>query len=380
MRVPRTSVALIAIALLAAPIARGQDGAEINNFVHAPGTATAPLGELGHVEVIGDGPVDLVLIPGAAFDWTVWRSFMARNADRYTMHAITPAGYGGTNPPPMPVANDRFENREWTEALLGAVVKYVRDNDLDRPIVVGHHLMGDYYAMRLALDHPDLFRGVAVIAGSPARFLPSPTSQGRPATPEERVEIVHTNPSQAPLFRSVSLDQWKSGTYTADLFCADAERGQELYDLQVSVPLPTQIRYFLEYMTDDVSLRLSSLEVPMIVAHPYARSPFFTKNNEFDYDAFIDMNLDPFLASQPDSPSREEAAERLSNMILKQFGSVEALAKAMRTSNPWMGLLNSSPMIRLELIEGSGIFMMEDQPQRLDDLLAGFAAGLAGAN
>ncbi|RMH27776.1 MAG: alpha/beta hydrolase [Planctomycetota bacterium] len=379
MRLTTSPAALIAAALLAAPAAPAQDGAEIDNFVHPPGTATAPLGELGHVEVMGDGPLDLVLIPGAAFDWTVWRTFMERNRGRYTMHAITPAGYGGTNPPPMPEANDRFEHREWTEALLGAVAQYVREQELDRPIVVGHHLMGDYCAMRLALDHPDLFRGVVVIAGSPMRFLPSPDSPGRPATLEERVEVVHTNSSQAPFYRRVSFERWKRGTYKAQMFCADEERGRALFEQQLAVPLPTQIRYFLEYLTDDVSVRLSGLEVPMLAVHPAPRSPFFTKNNEFDFDAFIESNIDAYLAAQADPPSREEAAERMRESILKQFGSVDALAQTVRSRNPWSSIAGTNPMLSVIEIAGSGIFVMEDAPQRLDDILAGFSAGLARA-
>ena len=59
---------------------------------------------LAHVETRGEGDTHLLLVPGLLCDWTVWESFMERNAERYTMHAVTLPGFGGTEPPPEPEA------------------------------------------------------------------------------------------------------------------------------------------------------------------------------------------------------------------------------------------------------------------------------------
>ena len=63
------------------------------NAAHAK-PLPAPEG-LAHVERVGTGPVDLVLIPGLACDWRVWEDFLQRNARRYTMYAVTLPGFGG---------------------------------------------------------------------------------------------------------------------------------------------------------------------------------------------------------------------------------------------------------------------------------------------
>ncbi|HWQ33597.1 MAG TPA: hypothetical protein VNQ79_12150 [Blastocatellia bacterium] len=54
--------------------------------------SNTPLGELGHVEKRGRGPVPMILISDVRTDWTIWQSFMERNAERYTMYAVTLPG------------------------------------------------------------------------------------------------------------------------------------------------------------------------------------------------------------------------------------------------------------------------------------------------
>src|SRR5262249_26347840 len=124
-----------------------------DNFKHALGTATAPLGELGRVDKVGRGPVPMILLPGAAFAGSVWKELMDRNHDAYTMYAITPPGYEGTKPPVWTDTKD-FSDRTWTKALCDAVVKLSDAEKLDRPVIVGHHMLGDHYALQIALDHP----------------------------------------------------------------------------------------------------------------------------------------------------------------------------------------------------------------------------------
>lgn len=376
MRLSPITVSLLVLALFAPQPAPAQDAPEIDNFVHSAGVTTAPLGTLGRVETMGNGEIDLVLIPGAAFDWTIWRSFMDRNADRYTMHAITPAGYGGTNPPPMPERNDRFEYREWTEALIGAVTEYVREHDLDRPIVVGHHLMGDYYAMRLALDHPDLFRGVAVVAGTPLWAQPPLAAEARRADEDVRVTTVHEHPQQGPFFRRVSLETWRGGAVQASSLSTDEVRSGELFEQQIAVPLPTQIRYFLEYLTDDVTKRFDELRIPLLSVIQ-ARSAPFLRDGKFDFELLLDSGVPQARSRFEDGLSDAEVKERYRQQIFDAYGDLETIEQVvMSRLNPWAAFAEHA-LITVESVGDTRIFIMDDQPERLDGLLAGFAAGLA---
>src|SRR5262245_60595350 len=118
-------VLLSLVALVEPPAVRQQSPAAqqpplvtIDRLHHPPGTVTGRAG-IAEVERRGSGPVPLVLIAGAPYGWRAWEGFMARNAERYTMFAVTPAGYAGTAPPALP-AGERADlaAKPWTEALL----------------------------------------------------------------------------------------------------------------------------------------------------------------------------------------------------------------------------------------------------------------------
>ena len=69
--------------------------------------------------------------------------------------------------------------------------------------------------------------------------------------------------------------------------------------------------------------------------------------------------------------------EQLRAMILQQHGTMEAFTKILEgQTQPWSGVANEHDLITLATVEDSRIFFMEDQPQRVSDLILGFAAGL----
>lgn len=346
--------------------------AEVDRYRHDPNTETAPLGKLGHLERRGNGPVHLVLLPGAGFDWTTWESFMDANTDRFRMVAITPPGYAGTPPPPMPDAFDRFDDLVWTNALLDAIVEVIRTEQLDRPLIVGHHLMGTYYALRLALDHPDLVGGAVTLGSTPVRALPGATASGGEEALTERARIVHKHPTQGPFYRTVSRETWLANTYQANQFCRDEERGQEIYDLQVSNPMPTQLRYFLEYLTDDPTLRMDELKVPVLaidLARPLPR----LESGVVDLEAYLSGGK--ARATGPDGKPIE--LDQVRSVVLQQYGTMEAFTKQLeKQAQPWSGIASEHALITLANVEDSRIFFMEDQPQRISDLIFGFAAGI----
>lgn len=86
-----------------------------------PVTGSTPLGQPGPVEKRGRGPVPLILIADLRTDWTVFQSFMERNAERYTLYAVTLPGYGGTPAPPRPATLDLTTTPWWDGAKQGVL-------------------------------------------------------------------------------------------------------------------------------------------------------------------------------------------------------------------------------------------------------------------
>jgi len=361
------------VALFAAMAAQGVAAQEnysdpsIDNLKHPPNTVTSLLGELGRVDKVGTGRVPMILIPGAAFGGSVWKDFMARNSDAYTMYAITPAGYEGTKPPPWPESND-FSKHMWTDALCKAIVKLMDDEKLDRAVVVGHHMLGDDYAMRIALDHPEKVRGVVVIAGMPSMALPAygQNKSGEPvktATLEQRRQMVQS--FFLPFYKTVTEKMWKAGTFQARALCRDATRGAQLYDQQVSVPIPTQLGYFFEYETADLEPELGKLAVPLLVVLPQR-------------EWTLDVVLDNFRESnQILYGDREKSMAGWTRQLSAGWGDVdEGIRWQFDWKYRWERLRGVIPNLTIRYIEDTGIFITEDQPKALDQELRSFVAGL----
>lgn len=362
-------VCVISVTLMFAPSAGAQSGLPDgivdparNNFQHPDGTTTAELGALGGVKMLGSGPIDLILLPGPAFSGEVWKSFMERNAERYTMHAITPAGYGGTPPPPMPPGED-FEQRAWSDALCNAIVALIREKNLDRPLIVGHHMLGDYYALRIGLEQAELVRGVVVVAGRISqRYAMGPDANGgvRVAEGAARKQIV--DGGWRPFYQRVTPKMWRLGSFAPVTFCRDAARARALWEEMVSVPMPTQIRYFLEYIYDDLTPRLADLKCPLLVVEPRLN---YTLDELIGHNAEMNVMF---------SGSIEAARAQWAANFTTSCGSVEAGLKFNSNSDQWESMRDKLPRMRLEYVEGTGTFVMEDQPERLDALIADFLA------
>lgn len=340
---PHLACGLLALTTLAAAIATQE--APVDRLHHPPGTVTGRAG-LAAIERAGNGPVPLVLIAGAPFGARAWAGFLDRNTDRYTMFAVTPAGYGGTPPPPMPDEEHAdYAERAWTEALMTDLVALIErectaPGKLGPPVVVGHHLMGDYYALRLAYEHPELVRGIVSLAGQGT--APVPGANG----PEARARYVREN--RAPFFRTVSQETWNANTFTASLLSSDPGRGARLFAEEIGVPIATQVRYYLEYMTDELETGMASVRVPLLA-----------------------------LQTQP-AMGFENLSQSMKDQLVKRFGSLEAARKEVHFGSAWDALAQKAPpgLVRVQELEGKGVFLMDDQPEAFERALQEFVVGL----
>lgn len=122
----------------------------------APQAATHPSFS---VAVAGRGPA-IVLIPGLMTPGAVWQSTVERYQDRYTLHTVTLAGFGGPAPVGAP----------FLPRVRDELIQYLRTNRIEKPVIVGHSL-GGFLAYWIAATAPDLIGGVVAVDGVP--FLPA---------------------------------------------------------------------------------------------------------------------------------------------------------------------------------------------------------------
>ncbi|MDB5694224.1 MAG: alpha/beta hydrolase [Alphaproteobacteria bacterium] len=121
----------------------------------APAVAAAPVFAPTRftVEMVGTGP-DVILIPGLTASRNVWRPTVAA-VPGYRYHLVQVSGFAG--------APARGNARgEMVAPLAEEIARYIRENHLVRPAIVGHS-MGGTLALMVAARHPDRVGKVMVV-------------------------------------------------------------------------------------------------------------------------------------------------------------------------------------------------------------------------
>ncbi|HTU09297.1 MAG TPA: alpha/beta hydrolase [Allosphingosinicella sp.] len=198
------------------------------------------------VEVRGSGP-DVILIPGLTEGPEVWASAV-RAVPGYRYHLIHVAGFAG--------APARGNARgPMVAPLARELVRYIEEQRLRRPAIIGHS-MGGTLAMMLAADHPRLIG---------------------------RVMVVDMLPAPAGLFGQTTADASSIARGIAGL--TETESGRRLFSSFVGMFAPEGSsfrtsdpavvgRAMNELAAIDLTGRLPEIRVPLTVAYasPHARA------------------------------------------------------------------------------------------------------------
>jgi pimeloyl-ACP methyl ester carboxylesterase len=298
------------------------------------GQATTPWGQLGHVEKRGRGATPMILIAPAGFDWTVYQTFMERNAGRYTMYGITLPGSGGTPLPANPKSFDPAATPWWESARQG-VLALIEKQKLNKPVIVGLQSSA-YLAARLALDQPDKVRAAVMICGLAHMPQPSETDPDRPMTLAER--------RQSATLRVAAMvtDLWPRVVLSR-------EAGEKL------------LQAFLRVYP------------PGLSRHP-------NRNNELFLMGAVDSSL------QAGRYTHELALTDLA----EEFGKLTVPALAITADHDdasvWQGTPDTAQWTEVKLrypsipltisrFENSRVFVTDDAPEDLDAAIAAFLAG-----
>jgi pimeloyl-ACP methyl ester carboxylesterase len=219
-----------------------------------------PLTPLARVEVRGSGPIPMILIPGAACDWSVFDTFMTRNASKYTMYAVTLPGFGGSTAPPTTLGTPPTSDSWLTNAEL-AILKLVEEQKLDHPVIAGHS-MGGHIAYRLAARHGDVFRAAVIIDG--LTWVPLQDLSKGNLTVDDRRTMVDNKLKGTFLHQRTDAKWQQEAAESAPQLAKDAARGEQIAKMMGAVPSAVIGRYFLEYVAGDLTGEVSQIEIPTL--------------------------------------------------------------------------------------------------------------------
>ncbi|MCU0635668.1 MAG: alpha/beta hydrolase [Gemmatimonadaceae bacterium] len=141
--------------------------------------------------VVGSG-TPIILIPGLTNDGRVWDATVAELSKTHECHVLSLAGFGGT--PPVTV------DSLWLDTMRDAVIRYVRERKLDKPVLIGHSL-GGFLALDIAATAPDLPSRVINVDGLPfmggIMMQEMTVEQMRPMAARMRTMMQRATPEQS---------------------------------------------------------------------------------------------------------------------------------------------------------------------------------------
>ena len=103
----------------------------------------------------------IIFIPGLMCSGDVWAAAAARYRGAYRVHVLTLAGFAGRPP---------LDGKTFLSRVRDDLIGYIREERLDRPIIVGHSL-GGFIAFWAAATAPDLVGPIIAVDGVP--FMPA---------------------------------------------------------------------------------------------------------------------------------------------------------------------------------------------------------------
>jgi pimeloyl-ACP methyl ester carboxylesterase len=224
-------------------------------LIGTPPASAQPAPAAFDVVVTGHGR-PILLIPGLASTGEVWASTVERYKDRHALHVLTLAGFGG----PAPVGTP------FLPSVRDAIVRYIRDAKLERPILIGHSL-GAFVAFSVAAAEPEIVGGVIAVDGVP--FIPALSDPA--ATPASAAGMAaQVRSMYAGLSREQSVAQSRLALETMITSPADRERALGWSAKADPATIGTAVA---EMMTTDLREPIRAVTAPMLLIGALGAAP-----------------------------------------------------------------------------------------------------------
>jgi pimeloyl-ACP methyl ester carboxylesterase len=243
-----------------------KDTIKNNNLILPPDYKCSATDAIPQYSKSGRGDQSLIIIPGLGFDKSIFDDFIKSNQKHYTIYCITLPGYGNTRAPALPSAGTSFGEQTWNKSALNGIKNLIAQEQIKRPIVVGHFVQGTQLALRMAIDFPELVSGV-IILGGPAKFIL--INNGKPVEYPLASSITYIDKVTAPnWFGPISKTDFDNGNYLPEVYSMDKRIAKNLWEQAASVPLPVFVHSLCEFFASDVTLEINKIKCPVLVLRP----------------------------------------------------------------------------------------------------------------
>lgn len=218
------------------------------------------------VFVKGEGQ-PILLLPGFTCTAEVWEETVASLSKGYECHIFTFAGFG--NVPPI--------EKPWLPQIKTALSKYVKENALKNPIIIGHSL-GGTLALWLATEPNTPFEQIIVVDGLPAAgalMIPNYNSE----------DIAYDTPYNKQMLE-MNAESFKfMAQQTAQNMMINNDKKELLTNWMLQSDRETYVYGYTDLLKLDLREDLVKIKIPVTIlaaTHPYGKEMAkLTYENQF---------------------------------------------------------------------------------------------------
>lgn len=312
---------------------------EGTNFEHRPNTVIRTEFDSLVVKVLGEGTQPVIMIPGHMQDENIYQNFIDRNVSAAKFYIAIPPGMGGTPAYKWPEESEEFITRPWTSKFEKELAKYIENNISSKPYMIVNWYTGLGIALHLANRYPNMLSGIIFI-GPTGRFpynrwyrINPLKAGGEFDVVKQRSEVINF----LDFWRNVDELTWHNNMFGPSFYSKNELLATQVIYNEAKHPMPISLRYFTEYLVDDLSDEIKNLKIPV---HIVSVIPSVVQYNK----------------RLKETPSE---------------GKADIILTALRKSTK-MDWQDEKKNITLTFFEGSGLFAWEDDPKEFDQIFTRF--------
>jgi len=224
------------------------------------------------VEVTGNSnSMNVLLIPGLSSPGDVWDSTVNALTGDYRFHVVSLPGFAGK----APVETDT----PFIEAMAAEIVNYIKNNDLEKPVLAGHSL-GGFLSLYIGVHHPDLPSKIISVDGVP--FLPAMTN---PFMTEESSATMANN-MKSQLLQMTNDQRLAQQKQVIATMVTDPEKQKTAVEWSMQSDIETVAESVHYLYSNDLRDDLSRINVPVMVFGAWKAYESFGVTKQMSLDMY----------------------------------------------------------------------------------------------
>lgn len=215
----------------------------------------------------GKGDQALIFIPGFASSGDVWNETVDSLKSDYTCYVLTMSGFAGVPP------KDNISFEHWKTEIA----KFIKENKINKPIVIGHS-MGGGLAMAIAADYPDLLNKFVVVDALPCLFALT--------NPEFKSVADNDCSNLVDQIMKMPEDQFiQMQKMSVARLSTTQSKHNEILDWGVKSDRKTFAQMFCDFSNTDLRQRIKNVRTPSLIL---LEAPFKTIEDSIN-EQYIEM-------------------------------------------------------------------------------------------